>query len=98
MNKDKMTTDEKTLRVREDMVKKKFSSIEEACKFYKFAPASYYNHVKKLPSDLLPEKPTTANNWISEIETLRKENETLRLRMFKLERKLVSVSLGEATI
>lgn len=103
-----MTTREKTLRVKQDMAKGKFSSIEEACKHYKFAPASYYNHQKKVGDVLaeeLPKTPTSAKNWIEDVEALRKENEelkrereSLRNRMFRLERKLVSVSLGEATI
>lgn len=112
-----MTVEQKTLRVFNDMAKKKFTSIEAACKAYKFAPASYYLHVKNIKriealasagirsEAELPTTPTTANKWADEVEALRKENTKLkndfeaeRLRSFRLERKLVNLILGEASV
>lgn len=112
-----MTVEQKTLAVYNDMKNKKFTSIEAACKAYKFAPASYYSHAKKLKKIVamasagireeaeLPSKPTDSQTWTSEIETLRKQNEALKMevsqkdvKISKLERKVVNLILGEALL
>lgn len=108
-----MTVEQKALKVYNAMNNpkgKEYNSIEEACKAYDFAPASYYNYAKKFKGlvdiakdTYFPQNPTTAKNWADEVQALRKENEELkkrleqdRLRIFKLERKVVNFVIGEA--
>lgn len=111
----KLSIEEKVIRVRDEMAKKRFSSIEEACRYHKLSPASYYNYAKKLTGTPtingssnavpLPSIPTSAKEWTNDILALRKENEDLkkqlesdRARMIKLERKLISITLGESLL
>lgn len=105
----KLSVPEKTLKVKQDMAENKFNSIEEACAFYQFAPASYYNHAKKVGPKtktfsgvMLPEG-TGPVNKEELIEALRRENDGLKrkvqeeeLLISKLQKKLLTLVLADA--
>lgn len=104
-----LSVPDKTKRVISDMAAKKFNSIEEACKFYDFSPASYYNHAKKVGPKtktfsgvILPETSVPMNKE-ELIEALRRENAGLRqkvqeeeLLISKLQKKLLNLVLADA--
>lgn len=93
---------EKTLKVKEGVDTGKFTSVEAACKVFKISPASYYNYKKEIVAEELPNKPTTKEDWIKEVESLRRENSYLReklkedfSKMQKMEKKILSFVLQD---
>jgi hypothetical protein len=102
-----LTVEQKALEVYNAMHNpkgKKFDSVEEACKHYKLAPASYYIYAKKFRGlvDLtkeLPQKPITASNWIEEIQALRKQREEIKQRfeaeLKRIDSRILTIVSGE---
>lgn len=85
--KKRLTVQEKALKVMEAMENKAYSSVEKACEVYKISPASYYIYAKKARSagikstKEIPKVPTSAQNWVSEVQELRAEVAFLKKEM-----------------
>jgi ACT domain-containing protein len=100
----KLSIAEKTMKAREGLESGKYPSVDAACKALKFSQASYYNYARKL-SKVLPENPVTLPDWRQELATLKLENEdlkrnieTYKQKVARLERQLIRLVLGEGHI